>query len=77
MNVDGVNDRGIPAEQILDTIGALTAKHGHAPTVRELARDLGLSVAGAHHRLVDLRAAGRVTWLERSPRTLRVTEQGE
>lgn len=56
---------------ILDTIEGFWAEHGFAPTVREVAADIGLSVTETHRHLTVLRRQGDVTWVERRPRTLR------
>ena len=53
-------------------IDSLTKKQGHPPTVRELAVALDRKTSNVHQDLLALRSEGRVSWLERKPRTLRV-----
>lgn len=60
-------------EDILEAIDAMTKRHGYPPTVRELARALGLSSAGSLlTRLDKLQAMGLVLREEGMSRTLRV-----
>lgn len=63
-------------EDILNAIESMTRRHGYPPTVRELARALGLSSAGSLlTRLDKLQARGLVLREEGMSRTLRVTQQ--
>jgi repressor LexA len=60
-----VSQRGIEARfEILDYITWYINVHGYPPTVRELSREVGLSVAGVHYHLGVLAADHRI---ERTP----------
>lgn len=62
-------------EDILDAIEAMTRRNGYPPTVRELARALGLSSAGSLlTRLDKLQSKGLVLREEGRSRTLRVLQ---
>ncbi len=51
---------------------AFIREHGIPPTVRELAKALGISSTAAHYRLTRLREHGLVEWEEGKSRTLRI-----
>lgn len=59
--------------QIINAIVGLTEAEGYAPTIRELALEVGVSSPDtiAYH-LAKLRDDGRVTWADGKSRTLRV-----
>jgi repressor LexA len=66
------------AEDALPIIKKFTADHGYPPTVRELAPLLGVSSTATVFRwLSQLRAAGKVSWIDNFPRTLRVIDGAE
>ena len=61
---------------ILVWINEYIAAHGFSPTIRELVRAFGFkSTNGAVCHLQPLRTKGYVTWLDGSPRTLRVIKE--
>lgn len=61
----------------LKAISSMTRANGYAPTVRELAETLDSTPAGIHNDLTHLRAEGRVDWVDRRPRTLKVVRPGK
>lgn len=62
-------------EQIVDAITAFWNKNGYAPSIRELCDAVGMKSPGTmKYRLERLRGKGMVTYIDRSPRTLRVVE---
>lgn len=62
--------------EILAALADLTAQHGYAPTLAELAQALGLTKSGTYHHLLWLREAGDLDFEARRARTLRITAQG-
>jgi repressor LexA len=63
--------------QILQVINDYTAVHGCSPSSREIAQGVGLaSPASVAYHLRQLRAAGLVTYDDRSPRTVKVLRPG-
>lgn len=56
---------------MLASVVMFCAEHGYSPTVGELAEAEELSRGMAHRTLVDLRAKGRVTWVDGQNRTIR------
>jgi repressor LexA len=62
-------------QALLAAILDLTRKKGYPPTLRELAHELGVSVAAVHKHLVRLRAEGVVEWQAASSRTLQVVDR--
>lgn len=61
---------------MIDLITEMTRLHGHAPTIREIAKAMGIkSPDTVKFHLDKLREAGRVTWLDGASRTLRVLTQ--
>lgn len=64
--------------EILSWIDAYITQHGFSPTCRELAKAFGFKGPnGAACHLGPLRKKGFVTWIDGSPRTLRVTKGGD
>jgi DNA-binding IclR family transcriptional regulator len=63
--------RKVNDEEVLEAIQALMGT-GVAPTVRELAAQLGFSPSAAHRYLERLREEGKVEWEPGKYRTLRV-----
>lgn len=64
-----------PRKRIVRFIQEFTQAKGYPPTVREVADGAGfLSCNTAHYHLRILRYTGCVTWIEDSPRTLRVLQ---
>lgn len=59
----------------LDALDALVAR-GYTPSLRELAGELGLSLAATQNRLRRLRDEGLVTWEPSRFRTLRSLRRG-
>lgn len=63
-------------EQIVDSIAAFWNKNGYAPSIREVCDAVGMKSPGTmKYRLERLRGKGMVTYIDRSPRTLRVVGQ--
>lgn len=61
--------------EALDTLRRMIQAKGYAPTVRELGDELRLRSSSTTHALLQrLRNAGRVTWVNGSPRTLQVLD---
>lgn len=66
----------ISDDDVLRAIQNFTATNGFPPTTREIGNLVGLkSPSSVHQRLELLRRAGKVTWIEKSPRTIRVIEE--
>jgi SOS-response transcriptional repressor LexA len=61
---------------LLVQVAALYDEQGYPPTISELVRVTGRSRAATHVMLERLREQGCVTWVERKPRTLMVTQKG-
>jgi DNA-binding transcriptional ArsR family regulator len=57
---------------IPDAIRDFVDEKGFSPTVRELATKLEVPVPTMHRRLVALRDAGIINWVDGAPRTLTV-----
>lgn len=47
---------------------------GPVPSLRELGRQLGMTVGGVRYNLLRLRSKGLVDWQDRKARTLRVVK---
>jgi len=63
--------------EILAWVDAYIVQHGFSPTLRELVTAFGFkSTNGAVCHLIPLRKKKRLTWIDGSPRTLRVTKGG-
>lgn len=62
--------------EVLAALADLTAQHGYAPTLGELAAALGLTKSGTYYHLLWLREAGDLDFAPRKARTLRITAQG-
>jgi repressor LexA len=54
----------VQRRRVLDAIRAFYAEQGYAPTVRELADGVGISVSAVHHQLEQLQRMG---WIRRHP----------
>lgn len=67
--------RGVPPADDVVLAGIVRLSGPEAPTVRELAEDLGVPHTTLHEKLMELRDAGRVTWRTGRPRTLRLMEE--
>lgn len=65
---------GVRHSQILAWVAAYSAAQRLCPTIAEVAKGCGVSSTYVVQILWDLRDAGRVTWIDRSPRTLRVVQ---
>lgn len=62
-------------KQIVDAIATFWEKKGYAPSIREVCDAVGMKSPGTmKYRLERLRGKGMVTYIDRSPRTLRVVE---
>lgn len=70
-------DSGLSPRQelVLATIGDYWTTYGYAPTVRDIARLVGLVPSATAYQLGQLEAAGRITRTPRTPRSMRVVEQ--
>lgn len=58
--------------RVLEWLIDYHAEHGYSPSVREIARGLGVTASTAHYHLGVLRAEGKVAWESGQMRTLRV-----
>lgn len=62
--------------QILNFIRDFTAKHGYAPTIREIGNGVGLASSSTTHTHVEnLKRKGMLTVEYDKPRTIRLTEK--
>lgn len=61
-------------DRVVEAIGAFHRQRGFAPSLSELALELGLSISTVHSHLTVLRRERRITWDDHAPRTLRLTE---
>lgn len=62
--------------EILAWVDDYIGRHGFSPTIRELAKAFGFrGTNGAACHLKPLRKKGRLTWVDGSPRTLRVVKE--
>ena len=65
-------------EQIMRAIVDLTDAAGYAPAMREVGAEVGLLSSGSiHARLARLARDGLIDYKPETPRTLRLTPQGE
>lgn len=62
--------------RILDAIRAYQQTCGYAPSVRDLAAALSMSMGALTHHLKRMKAAGLVAWEPGKARSLRVVEPG-
>lgn len=58
-------------QSIIDYLSNRTEQY--APTVREIASAIGMSVEPTHHMLTVLRDRGYITWEPKTARTIRLT----
>jgi SOS-response transcriptional repressor LexA len=63
-------------QQAADWIAAHWAEHCYAPTVREVAAGLGITVNGAAGHLAALRAKGLVVWQPKQSRSIQIVTGG-
>lgn len=56
-------------------VARMTSRNGRAPTLHELSKGLGVSLASAHARLVLLAKKGAIT-RSNLPRSVRLTDEG-
>lgn len=61
--------------QTLEAIDDHWSSHGYAPSIRDLAATLNLSPTATCSRLKLLRAMGKVNFVDRQPRTLKVAHR--
>lgn len=62
--------------EVLLVIKRFTAQYRHAPTIRELAKELDLSsTASVVSHLERLRDYGKIKWSPRMPRTIVVVDE--
>lgn len=63
-------------DAIVEFVSDFWTDNGYGPTIREVAQGVGLLAASsARYELVQLRDAGRLTWVDGRPRTLRVVPE--
>lgn len=61
--------------RVLEAIGIYTAKHGYAPTIRDLCAITGVSSTSfVNNHLRQLRDAGKITFIDGKTRTIRIVE---
>lgn len=64
-------------ERVFDFVAAFGRERGYAPSFREVAEALDIaSPATVHHHLRSLRDEGRLTYVDRQPRTVHITSTG-
>ncbi len=68
-------EKGQLDRQIVSSIQTYINEHGYAPTIREIAANVGRSLETVHRRLADLKDQGVVTQDGTKARTLRVKEE--
>lgn len=59
-------------DDVLNGIRNLTQKLGKAPSIREVAREVDVSITTLHAYLTKLKEEGLVSWTERTHRSLRL-----
>ena len=65
-------------EQLLAFIGDYCDTYGYSPSVRDISRHFGYSSPSTVKHMLDrLRDEGRVTFLDKQPRTVRVVNNGK
>ena len=57
--------------QVMQALAAWEADHATAPTMRDIADEMGAALSTTAYRLQRLRAQGKVTWDVGKSRTLR------
>lgn len=63
------------ADDLLTFLAEYIKIHGFSPSVREMQVALGVKSTETIHRfLKQLRQNGRITWIDRVPRTVRVVD---
>lgn len=64
-------------DQILAAVRSYTEEHGFCPSIRDLAREVGIKSPSAMKYRVDrLRENGYLSYDPKIPRTIRLTEKG-
>lgn len=58
--------------QVLETIADYWTAYGYAPSVRDIARLVGLVPSAAAYQIGELESAGRITRTRGIPRSIRV-----
>ncbi len=65
-------------DELVEFVREYISRYGYSPTVRELCARFGYKAPSAiKERLDKLKKKGRVTFNEKTPRTLRVVEDGD
>lgn len=62
----------MPDQALLDAIAGYELEHGNRPTVRDVARELGVGSSSAHDRIRRAAADGAVSFDPGIPRSLQV-----
>ncbi len=64
--------------QVVDFVRSYTSQHQCPPSVRDIRDHLGITSTNAVCELINMAGArGYLTWEERSPRTLRLTDKAK
>lgn len=64
-------------ERVFDFVAAFGRERGYAPSYREIAKGCDIaSPATVRHHLRTLRDEGRITYMDRQPRTVHITSTG-
>lgn len=61
-------------DRLMTFIRTFTEQHNYAPTLREMAAGAGVSTLTVQKRLLALREAGAVNWVDRVARSVRVVD---
>lgn len=65
-------------DDVLTFVGRYVAEHGYSPTIREIAKGVGVtSYGGVMSSMKSLREQGLITFVNGQARTVRPTELGE
>lgn len=59
-------------QDVLEWISGFIDTHGFSPTIREIGHAYGWTVNGAMSHLRPMQKKGRVTWMPKQSRTIRV-----
>lgn len=64
--------------RLLEFLAEYITKSGYSPSTREMQAAMGVKSTETIHRLlISLRQDGRITWIDRVPRTVRIVDGNE
>jgi repressor LexA len=67
-----MNGLSVRQKQLYDFIDGFVRENGYAPSIKDIAEGVGIGNSTAAAHLNAMRKKHRVTWRERTPRSLRV-----